>query len=29
MNEPKCYKCGEIHAYNPNCLNPIKCANCA
>ncbi|CAF0925140.1 unnamed protein product [Rotaria sp. Silwood1] len=29
MNEPKYYKCGEIHTYNPNCLNPIKCANCA
>ena len=24
----RCYKCGETHPYNPNCANPVKCANC-
>ena len=27
-DNPVCFRCGQNHAYNPNCMNKISCANC-
>jgi hypothetical protein len=27
-NDPICFKCGQHHAYDPNCPNTIQCAHC-
>ncbi|UJR19423.1 hypothetical protein I4U23_022553 [Adineta vaga] len=27
-DKPTCFRCGQNHPYNPNCLNKICCANC-
>jgi hypothetical protein len=27
-NNPICFRCGQNHPYNPQCLNKICCANC-
>lgn len=27
-NDPICFRCGQHHAYNPQCNNPIRCVHC-
>lgn len=27
-DKPICFRCGNIHPFNPNCTNKISCANC-
>jgi hypothetical protein len=27
-DKPTCFRCGQNHLFNPNCLNKICCANC-